>query len=76
MNLKNGEKKINRNYSTYETNKHTYDFGQFEGSFGDSIFSCRITISETEKDQSNYQKILQSLMINLDQEQKKERYKK
>ena len=54
MNWKNGEKKINRNYSTYETNKHTYDFGQFEGSFGDSIFSCRITISETEKDQSNY----------------------
>ena len=39
----------------YKTNKYTYDFQHFETirSFGDNIYTGKITINEAEMDQSN-----------------------
>ena len=39
----------------YETNKYVFNFQQFRTikSFGESIFSCKITLDETDKKQGN-----------------------
>ena len=58
--------------------KNIYDFQQFETirSFCDNIYTDKITINETERNQSNlFQKIWQNIMINLDQDKKKVREK-
>ena len=40
---------------TYETDKNTYNFQNFEKirSFGDSIFTCKTTLNDVVKKQSN-----------------------
>ena len=49
------EYKINRNDLVYESSKQVYDFIRFQTirSFGDSIFTGKITLSEADKKQSN-----------------------
>ena len=53
--IKKWEEKIKRKHLKYETNKHLYDFQQFETmrSFGDSIYTGKININVAERDQSN-----------------------
>ena len=45
------EEKIKQKDLKYETNKNTYDFQQYESirSFGDSIYTPKTNIVETEK---------------------------
>ena len=49
------EEKIKQKDLKYETNKNTYDFQQYESirSFGDSIYTPKTNIVETEKNWSN-----------------------
>ena len=53
--MKKLDKQINRNGLIYEPRKYVYYFRKFwtKRSFGDNIFSVKITISETDKKQSN-----------------------
>ena len=68
-------RKIKRKYLIYRANKYKYDFQQYEmiRSFCESIYTGKITIDETEIDQSN---LLENLIINLDQQTKKVRLQK
>ena len=49
------EEKIKRKDLIYRANKQKYGFQQYETirSFGESIYACKITTDEAEKDQSN-----------------------
>ena len=49
------EEQINRNELIYKSSKHVYDFRRFQtiSSFGDGIFSGKITISEANEKKSN-----------------------
>ena len=53
--IKKWEDKIKHKYLKYEANKNTYDFQQFETirSFGDSIYTGKISINEADLDQTN-----------------------
>ena len=53
--IKKLEDKIKQKNLNYETNIYTYDFQQFETirSFGDSIYTGKISIDEAEMDQTN-----------------------
>ena len=55
MKLKNWRNQMNRNYLIFESSRYVYDFRKFREirSFGDSYFSEKITIGETDKKQSN-----------------------
>ena len=55
MKLKNWRNQMNRNYLIFESSRYVYDFRKFREirSFGDSNFSDKITIGETDKKQSN-----------------------
>ena len=46
---------MNRNYLIFESSRYVYDFRKFREirSLGDSYFSNKITIGETDKKQSN-----------------------
>ena len=46
---------MNRNYLIFESSRYVYDFRKFREirSFGDSYFSDKSTIGETDKKQSN-----------------------
>ena len=50
------EEHTNRKDLMYESNKHAYGFKYFWEiwSFGDSIFSGKIIISETDENKTNY----------------------
>ena len=50
------ENEIKRNYLKYETNKYIFDFQQFETvrSFGDNIYTGKISIDAAQMDQSNF----------------------
>ena len=53
--IKRVEKQIKRNYLVYEWSTYTYDFKKIPAirSFGDIIFSCKITTSKANKKKSN-----------------------
>ena len=53
--IENWEDKIKRKDLKYGTNKSIYDFQQLETirSFGDNIYTGKISIDEGEMDQSN-----------------------
>ena len=53
--IKKSEEKIKRKDLKYETNKYVYDFQQFETirSFGESIYTGKTNINQTEMDQTN-----------------------
>ena len=53
--IKTIEERFVRKDLIYETNKYVFNFQQFKTikSFGESIFSCKITLDETDKKQSN-----------------------
>ena len=55
MKLKNWRNQMNRNYLIFESSRYVYDFRKFQEirSFGDSNFSDKITVGETDKKQSN-----------------------
>ena len=50
------ENKIKRNYLKYEKNEYIFDFQQFETvrSFGDNIYTGKISIDAAQIDQSNF----------------------
>ena len=50
------ENKIKRNYLKYEKNEYIFDFQQFETvrSFGDNIYTGKISIDAAQMDQSNF----------------------
>ena len=52
---KKWEDKIKQKDLKYETNKYIYNFQQFEmiRSFGDNIYTCKISTDEAEMDVSN-----------------------
>ena len=56
MKLNNGKKKTKWKVLKYETKEYIYDSQQYETVryFGDSIFTKKANIVETEEDQSNY----------------------
>ena len=53
--IKTIEERFVRKDLIYETNKYVFNFQQFKTikSFGESIFSCKITLDETDKKQGN-----------------------
>ena len=57
--IKNWEDKIKRKNLKYKTKNYTYDFQQYKTvrSFGESIYTRKARIAETEEDQSNLLKI-------------------
>ena len=75
--IRKWEEKIKQKDLKYKPNKYLYDFQQFETirSFGDSVYTGKINIDESDLDQSNLLENMIKLIINLNQNQKKVRLK-
>ena len=76
--IKKWEEKIKWKGLKYETRKYIYDFEQYETirSFGDSIYTRKANIVETEADQNSLLKNIVEFNENLGQDQRKVRNKK
>ena len=75
--IKKWEDKIKRKDLKYEAGKYKCGFQQYEmiRSFGESIYSGKISIHKVDMDLTNLLENMKNLMINLDQKQKKVRIK-
>ena len=72
------KEKINRNDLIYELNKYIHDFRRFrtKRSFGDSVFTAKITISEADKKQSNLLEVILNFNNKVRQGSKADKEKK
>ena len=67
--VKEYEKKVNRDNMICYSTKEPFDFRVFKtiGSFGDEIYSSKITISEADQQQSHLVEYILNLIIKLNQ---------